>query len=222
MISNTRDSQFSVAQKTIEVRKDYTLEVAHPMILRNGDTFTFMVQAFNATKRITPVEISLRVGTGASQMLKKTNLSLAAFERKGANFFLAYTGSWRDSVDYTVNLTESGVVLDSVGGKILLPELPVLTEEIRHIDILSGSTYSYTLPETHIPDMSPSLSRVNISLSPSYLGDIHKTLNSLISYPYGCIEQTISSTFPNRIALSLSDLLGQPIEREQASKNNAA
>ncbi len=71
MVAGTRDSKFAVAEKTIEVRKDYILEVAAPTILRSGDTFTLTASAFNNTKRITPVDIVLTMGTGATKIEKK-------------------------------------------------------------------------------------------------------------------------------------------------------
>lgn len=71
MVAGTRDSKFAVAEKTIEVRKDYILEVAAPMILRSGDTFTLTASAFNNTKRITPVDVVLTMGTGAMKIEKK-------------------------------------------------------------------------------------------------------------------------------------------------------
>ena len=50
-------------------------------------------------------------------------------------------------------------------------------------------------------------SLVEISISPNYGDQIGRGLASLLQYPYGCIEQTIASTLPNRLALSLSQIL---------------
>ena len=71
MVASTLDSKFAVAEKTIEVRKDYILEVAAPTILRSGDIFTLTASAFNNTKRITPVDIVLSLGTGTTKIEKK-------------------------------------------------------------------------------------------------------------------------------------------------------
>ena len=62
-LANTRTSQFAVAEKTVEVRKDYVLEVAAPMIVRTGDTFTLTATAYNHTERITSVDVILSLGT---------------------------------------------------------------------------------------------------------------------------------------------------------------
>ena len=56
-------------------------------------------------------------------------------------------------------------------------------------------------------------------ISRGFLTDPTETVRALISYPYGCIEQTISSTLPNAIALSYASRLGIDIDTEAAQKN---
>ncbi len=52
-IANTKDAHFSIAEKTIEVRKDYLIESHAPMIMRPGDTSLITASVFNSTNRIT-------------------------------------------------------------------------------------------------------------------------------------------------------------------------
>ena len=85
-ISNTKNSLFSTAEKTIAVRKDYTLESQAPMIVRNGDTFTITASAFNATKKITNAEISLLFGTGGGITRQKQSVILNPSEAKSVDF----------------------------------------------------------------------------------------------------------------------------------------
>lgn len=85
-IANTKDSHFGVREKTIEIRKDYVLEPKLPMFLRNGDTFTATISAFNSTKRITSADVIFTLGTGSGKIEKKSPISLDVNERKKVDF----------------------------------------------------------------------------------------------------------------------------------------
>lgn len=62
-------------------------------------------------------------------------------------------------------------------------------------------------------------SRVTISISDSPLQNPERVIASMIAYPYGCIEQTISSTLPNAVAIQLASSLGLIVDLKSAKQN---
>jgi uncharacterized protein YfaS (alpha-2-macroglobulin family) len=69
-------------------------------------------------------------------------------------------------------------------------------------------TVQYKIPS----GTSPELAHVLLSVASSSLGPVLGSFNSLINYPYGCTEQTMSRLMPAVIAKSLSNNLGIPMD----------
>ena len=59
---------------------------------------------------------------------------------------------------------------------------------------------------------SPELAHLLVSVASSSIGPVLGSFNSLINYPYGCTEQTMSRLMPAVIAKSLSKNLGIPLD----------
>lgn len=186
--------------------------------MREGDTFTITATVSNHTKKISSAELKLTIGTGASKIERTTRLSLDVLDRVGYDFSLKVQDAWKEKVPYTLELRENEKILDSVTRTIMLPPLPIVTQKVRLVEVFTGKTYTLTLPKSLLSDLSPKDSKVKVSISPNFSDHIEKGISSLLQYPYGCIEQTIASTLPNRIASSLSDVLGLTIDTKRAAE----
>jgi uncharacterized protein YfaS (alpha-2-macroglobulin family) len=55
--------------------------------------------------------------------------------------------------------------------------------------------------------------------SNSRLAGIEKIIRTLIVYPYGCLEQTVSSTLPNVIVMQFKDMFAGMFDMAQLQKN---
>jgi len=77
--------------------------------------------------------------------------------------------------------------------------------------ILKGDAEQLNLPYKLPVGTSPELANVLISVSNSSLGPVLGGFNSLIHYPYGCTEQTMSRLIPAVIAKTLNQKLGVPM-----------
>ncbi len=217
-ISNTRESLFGTAEKTIEVRKDYILETQAPMIVRSGDTFTITASAFNSTKKITNAEVTLIFGTGSSVSRQKQGIILNPTESKAVNFSQKLPEGAIGTLPYTLELRENGTLLDSVTHTLRVPELPIMENTSRLFGLMTGTTLSLQLPKIEA-NTDRTSSTVEMTIASSYVAQMEDVIRSLVQYPYGCIEQTISSTLPNAIALSFSDTIGTNIDRTKAQEN---
>ena len=100
------------------------------------------------------------------------------------------------------------------------------SEESINIDVTSDNPYTYINDVEYVKDeksfefpkesvKGSSNGKVIVSSSPILA--IDNRLKELIRYPYGCIEQTISTLFPQLFIDSLSD--SKELSREQIVKN---
>jgi len=77
--------------------------------------------------------------------------------------------------------------------------------------ILKSDPDTLDLPYKIPAGTSPELAHLLVSVSSSAIGPVLGSFNSLINYPYGCTEQTMSRLMPAVIAKSLSQNLELPL-----------
>lgn len=217
-IGQTRSSQFGVWEKTIQVRRDYTLEAHTPFISYAWDKTTFTVSAFNSTKKVTQAKVVLTVWSGAWSFQDTKEIIMNPSQNQTVSFPLTIRESWKWNLPYKITLLEEDQVLDSLEKNIKIPTLPIIESTSRKFwAFLTWSKMTIRLSD--LEDMSLLKSRVVVRVSSSLIVGMDAAIRSLLVYPYGCIEQTISSTLPNALALKFNNLIAASIDTETAKKN---
>jgi uncharacterized protein YfaS (alpha-2-macroglobulin family) len=217
VLGQTKASIFAVKEKTIPVRRDYTLEAHVPSIAYAGDTFTLTTTAFNATKKITNTIIRITIGSASQLIEQEKTVILGVWQPASQDFRVQVPETWKGTIPYTITLIENGKILDSVTKNITIPDLPLLESVSRQFGILTNTMTTIQLSQTKWIDVNTS--RVVTRVSSSLLLNPEKVIQSLLQYPYGCIEQTIASTMPNALALKYASILWKQIDTQTAQKN---
>jgi uncharacterized protein YfaS (alpha-2-macroglobulin family) len=91
------------------------------------------------------------------------------------------------------------------GSDASLKRLPVIRAAAEQIITKSGHVRdgtTFTIPN----DVDLSSARLEINFAPSLAADMADTLNFLVDYPYGCVEQTMSRFLP---AIKVAQILKQ-------------
>jgi uncharacterized protein YfaS (alpha-2-macroglobulin family) len=218
VIWNTKSSIFAVSEKTIRVQRAYTIDTHAPQIGYAGDTTAITASIFNSTKDITSAILSFQIGTGSSIQKQERTIILGVNEAKSITLPLTISSDWNSDIPYTLTLKKGDTVLDSVTKTILIPRVPLLGKKQRMFGSFTGTVLNIKTP-TFVQGSDSVRSVLSLTLSRTPFTNATKIIESLISYPYGCIEQMISSTLPNAIALKFSGILGISIDKTQATKN---
>lgn len=93
-IAQTKTSQFGVSEKVIAVRRDYTLEAHAPYISYGGDSTTITASAFNNTTKVTPITLTVTVGSGTNVVQRSEDLILNPTENASRSFSIPVSKDW--------------------------------------------------------------------------------------------------------------------------------
>jgi uncharacterized protein YfaS (alpha-2-macroglobulin family) len=189
----TRDTAAgSATQKTI-VRKNLMLRLSTPRFLTQGDEVTISALTHNYLKGEKTARVSLEV-RGAEVL-------------DGATRDLAIPPGGEGKAAWRLRATQIGEVI--LTGKALTDEesdgleikLPVQPRGVKLAVARTGSVRDpagEAVAEIAFPgEIEPSSRAIELTLNPSVAGAMFGALEYLVSFPYGCTEQTMSSFLPN-------------------------
>lgn len=193
--------------KKFLVRKDLILRIAAPRVFREGDVMTLSTLVHNYLKSAKKVRVSLEAK--GARLYPKNVRTLNIPARGEARL------DWRAEVAPGEKVVLKGAARADVESDIVEMTFPLIPHGIQRAKFMNESISqangirktALTLPENAPAETAKML----VEISPSLFGLVYGSLEYLISYPYGCTEQTMSSFLPDVIAAKALKKIGAPL-----------
>jgi uncharacterized protein YfaS (alpha-2-macroglobulin family) len=188
--------------KTI-VRKNLILRLAVPRFFVQGDEIMIsaLVHNYLATEKTVRVSLGLK----GLDVLEGVTRDVRVLPRAEVRL------DWRVRAQQVRNAVVTGKALSDEESDALELELPVNIPGVklgqaRGGSLAAGSSAAYDL--TFPAKVQPGSRLLGIRVSPSIAGSLFGALDYLTTFPYGCVEQTMSSFLPNIVVTQAVNELG--------------
>lgn len=211
MVIAGKDGAYGLADQTTPVKKPLMVLATLPRVIGTTEEFDLPVSVFALDEKIRNVEVKLEVNELLTSPTTSQKISFSQIGEQMAYFRLKaadITGVGKLKVTVT---SGSELAFQSFEIDIRNPN-PVVT---RTEDDMVGPGETADLPYTFFGMAGTNQGQVTFSGMPGF--DLDKHLDFLVMYPYGCLEQTVSSVFPQ---LYLSDLMDLSQDKKIAIDRN--
>lgn len=193
VVQTTRD-QFGNAESAFEVNKPVMLEPALPRFANVGDKIVLRAVLHNMTDVDGDVEVRLELDSTASAAETKRRIALPARGSVAVDFPVEFQEVGKAVWKWTAQFAGGEVAYRDAVQTTLNVGYPVpLRRELRtsmtrdaDVDLLAGAN----------PELLDGTGVVRVSVTNSRIIELRESLEQLLHYPYGCVEQTTSSTLP--------------------------
>ncbi|MBZ5607180.1 MAG: alpha-2-macroglobulin [Acidobacteriia bacterium] len=197
--------------KTI-VRKNLILRLAVPRFFVQGDEVLISALVHNyltdeKTARVSLDVQGLEVLEGATKDVKIPSRGEAKVD-------------WKVRAGQVRSVTITGKALTNEESDALELQLPVDIPGVKLSQARGGSlapgasaAFDLTFPDR----IQPGSRSISVRVSPSLVGSLFGALDYLTSFPYGCVEQIMSSFLPNIVVEDAVRSLGLKVDLDEAA-----
>ncbi|HEX8072548.1 MAG TPA: MG2 domain-containing protein [Pyrinomonadaceae bacterium] len=209
----TPDTRVGATTQKVLERKDVIMRLAMPRFLTAGDTVTISGIVHNYLPADKQTQISLEVG--GARLLDAPNQSVV-IPKSGE-----YRANWRVQASQTGQLTLLGKALTDTDSDALELSIDIVPRGVRQTrgeaTTLGGDEEDRTVTINLPANADPRARTLRIEAAPSVAATLFGALDYLTGYPYGCVEQTMSSFLPNVI---VANALREVETTSLSDKNN--
>lgn len=196
VIGSTEDGRIGTAETEFKAFQPFFVEHDPPRVLTEGDEISLPVVVRNYLDRLQRVDLEIKSEnwfslTGPAR--KQTTVAAGDAARQTFDFrvvssvdegrqrITALAGDANDAIEKPVTVHPDGEELSVTGGDLLT----------------SSASLELNLPDTVIPNSM----RAELKIYPNLMAHATESVEAIMERPYGCGEQTISSTYPSLLLL---------------------
>lgn len=221
------DDRFGSVEGAFEVNKPLMIEPALPRFANVGDKITVKGIVMNNTDQAFDAEVALALdGLATTEQETTRTISVAARETKAVAFPLTFnepgTATWK----WSVRATKPGVTLaDAMESSLEVGFAQPILRDLQYTAITPETAGQDVLAALN-PELLEGRGEITLTVSNSTLSELSGALAYLLHYPYGCVEQTTSSTLPwlalSQLGGELQGLKHTPEQAKKAIQKGAA
>ena len=208
----TADTRVGSATSKTIVRKNLILRLAVPRFFVQGDEVVIfaLVHNYLATEKTVRVSLDLK----GLDLLEGATRDVNVLPRAEVRL------DWRVRAQQVRKALVTGQAITDEESDALELELPVEIPGVklgqaRGGSLAAGSSAAFDL--TFPAKVQPGSRLLGIRVSPSIAGSLFGALDYLTAFPYGCVEQTMSSFLPNIVVTQAVNELGLKVSLDTAA-----
>jgi A-macroglobulin TED domain/Alpha-2-macroglobulin family/Carboxypeptidase regulatory-like domain/MG2 domain/A-macroglobulin receptor binding domain/Macroglobulin domain MG3/Alpha-2-macroglobulin bait region domain len=196
VIGSTEDGQIGVAEKEIKAFQPFFVEHDPPRVLTEGDEISLPVVVRNYLERAQNVDLEIKPESWFTLLGPASKQAeVAAGDATRETFDLRAIASVKDGKQrITARASDDS---DAIEKPVTVH--PDGEEQTATASDIVGDTATL---ELHIPSsVIAGSTQAELKIYPNLMGHVIESVEAIMSRPYGCGEQTISSTYPSLLLL---------------------
>ncbi len=208
-LANSMNGALGSADAPLRVFQDFFVDLDFPVQLTQGDEVNVPVAVYNYLPTPQTVTLTANPGDGFDLLDSDTQtVTLAANEVKGARFRVR-----------AKTLGSQAFEVKAVGATLadaVRREVRVVPNGKRVENSVSGRLSTSTEQTLHLPDNGiPGSYGLLVKVYPGLFSQLVEGMDAIFQMPYGCFEQTTSTTYPNVLALAYLKKTGKAAPETQ-------
>jgi len=203
--------QTAVGQQTLKFRtwKPVMVRLDAPVYLVKGDTQTIVVGVTNATDSDSDFKVSLAADQARIASDPNVTCHIAAGKQEDLTWQIQSTGA------EVGTLTAEALGSSVANSDAIKKTFTILPPNAAAVSNANGRIVGDAAVDLKLdPESDPGFGELKLSVTPSVAAGVIQSLDSLIDYPYGCVEQTLDRFVPSLEAVQMAkDLHLKPPSR---------
>ena len=202
MLASTPSGALGSASSSLKVFQDFFADLDLPVTLTQGDRVSIPVAVYNYSGKAGQVSLQLQPGDWYSldnDSAEKT-VPVESGQVGGARFTLNANRIGKFKLTLSASMGDARDA--NAREDIVVREIEVIPNGREQNIVFNGHLESSARHDLEFPAAAiPDASSILVRLYPGPLSQIVEGMDSILSMPYGCFEQTSSTTYPNVLAL---------------------
>jgi uncharacterized protein YfaS (alpha-2-macroglobulin family) len=186
----------------ITVFQDFFVDLDLPESMSLGDQVSVPVTCYNYLKEAQDVRFTLAAGDWFKCPREQLSVHLGPGEVKSVHFPIEVLRVGNHSLQVTA---QGANIADAVEREIRVVPTGERIDHLKNDILKSELSDTFTIPAQTIPDSENHWLKVY----PSRFSEVVEGLDSIFQAPYGCFEQTSSTTYPNVLVLDYMKQMGR-------------